>query len=267
MVNSMRKYFYILKMQVMSNIQYIMDAVLGFTSYAIIMFIYLNLWNYLYSDPSELINGYTMKQMIWYVAMTEILWMSLGGKGLCNKIVREVKSGDIVYKVNKPFSYVGFCIFNHLGDFVIKFMVYVILGFTLGYLFLGGFPNISLISMIIVLISSVLATLISMLLIISIGLLSFFMEDSIPFYWIYSKFILVIGTLFPIEFFPSIVRPIIKFSPIYVVSYGPAKLFVDFNYSYAVNIIVSQIIYVAIGILLCTFIYRRGVKKINVNGG
>lgn len=263
----MRKYLYILKMQVMSNIQYAMNAVLGFMSYAIIIFIYLNLWNYLYSDPSELINGYTMKQMIWYVAMTEILWMSLGGRGLCNKIVREVKSGDVVYKVNKPYSYVGFCIFNHLGDFIIKFIIYVILGFTLGFILLGGLPEISLISIIIVLVSSILATLISMLLIISIGLISFFMEDSTPFYWIYSKFILIIGTLFPIEFFPSIVRPIIKFSPIYVVSYGPAKLLVDFSYSYAIDILVAQIVYVIIGLLLCTFIYRRGVKKINVNGG
>lgn len=263
----MKKYFYILKMQVMSNIQYIMDAVFGFVSYAIIIFIYLNLWGYIYSDPNELINGYTMKQMIWYVAMTEILWMSLGGRNLCKKIVREVKNGEIVYKINKPYSYIGYCIFNHLGDFIIKFIVYIILGFTLVYIFLGGLPNISFISIALVLLSSVLATLISMLLIISIGLLSFFMEDSTPFYWIYSKFILVIGTLFPIEFFPEIVRPIIRFSPIYVVSYGPAKLLVDFSYSYALNILIEQVIYVCIGLLLCTFVYRRGVKKINVNGG
>ena len=49
------------------------------------------------------------------------------------------------------------------------------------------------------------------------------MEDASPLYWIYSKFILVLGTLFPIEYFPKVLQPIINLSPIYVVSYGPAK--------------------------------------------
>ncbi len=267
MVNDMRKYFYILKMEVMSNIQYIANSFVGFIGYAIIIFIYLNLWQEIYSDPSEVINGYTINQMIWYVAMTEILWMSLGGRALCNKIVRDVKSGDLVYKINKPYSYIGFSIFNHLGDVIIRFIVYGILGFILGYILLGSLPELSFISIIIVILSSFLATIISMLLIISIGLFSFFMEDSTPFYWIYSKFILVIGTLFPIEFFPKIVRQVVKFSPIYVVSYGPAKLLVDFNLNNAKEILLSQSIYIIICFVLVTIIYRRGVRKINVNGG
>ena len=33
--------------------------------------------------PNELINGYSMHQMVWYVIITEILWMTLGGRKLC----------------------------------------------------------------------------------------------------------------------------------------------------------------------------------------
>ena len=79
--------------------------------------------------------------------------------------------------------------------------------------------------------------------------------------------ILVIGTLFPIEFFPSIMQPIIKLSPIYVVSYGPAKLFVDFKLTTFIEIIISQVIYLIIGFVICHAIYNKGVKKLNVNGG
>ena len=79
--------------------------------------------------------------------------------------------------------------------------------------------------------------------------------------------ILVIGVIFPIEYFPAVVQPIIKFSPVYVVSYGPAKLFVDFSWYTFGTILTAQIIYIAIAALLCHLIYMKGVKKLNVNGG
>ena len=79
--------------------------------------------------------------------------------------------------------------------------------------------------------------------------------------------ILILGTIFPIEFFPVFLQPIFKYSPIYVVSYGPAKLFVDFNWNSCLEIFVLQFIYLIIGILLSNFMYKKGVRKLNVNGG
>ena len=61
-----------------------------------------------------------------------------------------------------------------------------------------------------ILLTGLFATIISTLLVICIGLLSFFIEDSHPFYWLYSKLILVIGTIFPIEYFPKVLQPIIN---------------------------------------------------------
>ena len=34
-----------------------------------------------------------------------------------------------------------------------------------------------------------------------------------------------------------------------------------------ITILISQIIYIIIGYLLCLFIYKKGVKRLNVNGG
>ena len=70
------------------------------------MFVFLNLWQYIYSDPNELINGYSKMQMIWYVIITEILWMSLSGRKLCKKISEDVKGGNIAYNINKPYNYI-----------------------------------------------------------------------------------------------------------------------------------------------------------------
>lgn len=102
---------------------------------------------------------------------------------------------------------------------------------------------------------------------ISISIISFWIEDSTPFHWVYDKLILVVGTLFPIEMFPEILQPIMKFTPIYVVTYGPTKLIIDFNFNNFMQIFIAQIIYLAVVTFIIITMYRKGVKKLNVNGG
>ena len=263
----MKKYLYILKSEIMTNLQYSFDILVGFISYCILIFTFLNLWNYIYQDPNELINGYSMNQMIWYVIITEILWMSIGGRKLCKKICDDVRSGNIAYNINKTYNYVEYAFFNHMGLVIIRFIIVSIIGMILGLLFLNSFPPLTISKIIIILLSCMLGTMINLYLIVSIGLISFFIEDSSPFFWLYSKMILVIGTLFPLEFFPKVMQPIIKFSPIYVVSYGPAKLFVDFSSNNAIQIIIAQCLYLLFTYSLCHIIYNKGVKKLSVNGG
>lgn len=263
----MKKYLFIFKSELMSNLQYIFNTLIGFITYFIILFTFLNLWQYIYSNPTEIINGYSMDQMIWYVVITEVLWSTLSGRGLCRKISNDVKAGNIAYTMNKPYNYIGYWLSNHLGACTIRGILYTILGMITGFIFLGNFPNLNIFSVIAVLLTGVLATVINILLITFIGLFSFFIEDAAPFYWLYSKLILIVGVLFPIEYFPKIVRPILNFSPVYVVSYGPAKLFVDFSLDKFIGILVAQIIYIIIGYLLCNLIYKKGVKRLNVNGG
>lgn len=263
----MKKYLYILKSEIMTNLQYTFDILTEFISYCIFIFIFLNLWNYIYSNPNELINGYNMNQMIWYVSITEILYLSVRGRKLCRKICDDVRGGNIAYNINKPYNYVEYALFSHLGLVTIRFILLGTLGMLLGFIFLKSFPSITIIEFLGVILSSIFAIIINSLLTIFIGLISFFIEDANPFYWIYSKFILVLGTVFPIEFFPKIMQPFIKFSPIYVVSYGPAKLFVNFDNIQFINIIIAQIIYIILVLVICHLIYKKGVRKLNVNGG
>ena len=263
----MRKYLYIFKSELLSNLQYISNILIGSVGYIIHIFIFMQLWLYLYQDESSLINGYTLSQMIWYVILTEVIWSSVGSRKLCKKISDDVKDGNIAYNLNKPYNYIGYALFNHLGQAIIKLVIFIIIGTSLGLIFLNNFPNTNFIAIIIVLISIFLAIIINSLIVISIGLFSFKIEDSSPFHWLYSKLILMFGTLFPIEFFPKIMQPFIKYSPAYVTSYGPAKLFVDFSLDKTIEILIMQILYVIITYSLAMFIYRKGVRKLNVNGG
>lgn len=263
----MKKYLKILEYEIKSAFSYVSNVLYEYIGFLIHIFIFLNLWKYIYSDSSSLISGYTLKEMIWYVIITEILWSSLGGRRLVKDISKSIKSGDVVYNLTRPINYILYNLFSHLGLVLTRLILYFALGLITGYIFLGGFVQINVISLILVFITMILATIISLLTMILIGELSFFIEDANPVYWIYSKVILIFGTIFPIELFGKILQKLLKYSPVYVTTYGPAKLFVHFKFLGFIKLLGFQILYIGIIYFIALKIYKKGVRKLNVNGG
>ena len=100
-----------------------------------------------------------------------------------------------------------------------------------------------------------------------VGLISFWVEDAEPFNWIVIKFFMLFGLLFPLEFFPEFIQPIIMYSPIYSVFSGPAKLVASFSWDLFIKVLLSQVIWSVILLVIGVLVYKKGVKKVNVNGG
>lgn len=263
----MRKYIYIFKASFMESLQYIMNILLGFISFFILLYIFLNLWNYIYSDSTSLIEGYSKTQMIWYVVITEIMWFGTRNQTLTRQISNDIKSGTIAYNINKPYNYMFYIIARHVGEIAIKFFLFLGVGVLFGYLFIGTLPGFSLKTLPMLATVFLLSILINSFIRIGISLISFWIEDAGPFHWIYDKLIIVIGTLFPVEVFPEWFQPFIKSSPIYVITYGPAKLVINFSSNMFLNVLLAQSLYILITVFILTLLYRRGVKKLNVNGG
>ncbi len=263
----MRKYLFVWKATLIESLQYVLNILLGFITFFMILFVFMNLWEYIYSDQTNLINGYSKVQMIWYVILTEIIWFSTRNATLSYQISNDIKSGSIAYGINKPYHYIAYIIAKHLGEIAIKTLMFLTAGLVIGYLFLGSFPDIRLYQLPAILLSLILGMLINTFLKMSISVLSFWIEDATPFHWIYDKMIIVLGIMFPVEVFPLWAQPIIRFTPIFVVTYGPAKLIIDYNSNMALQVIGSQLIYFVISLSILLFIYQRGVKKLNVNGG
>ena len=97
--------------------------------------------------------------------------------------------------------------------------------------------------------------------------ITFFVEESRPLFFIYSKFILMLGTFVPIEFFPVWLQKALKYLPFSLVTWGPAKIFVAFNISQAANTIVLQSAW-AIGLAaICYAVFMKGARNVHVHGG
>lgn len=263
----MKKYLYVMKTTFQETLQYSSSLIFRFLGFAVVMSVLISLWNFLYSEPGSIINGYTFNKMIWYLLLAEIITFGSGSKVATNEIRNTIKSGNIAYQVTKPYNFIGFTICKFFADTIIRFILFLVVAIILGLIFAGPIENFNLISLIPAIPVFLLAVLISGMVKILISISAFWVEDSGPFQMVYSKFVLIFGVLFPLEMFPKIIQTIIKFTPVYGVSYGPAKLIIDFNSSILTNVLLSQIITIIIVTILLTIIYRKGVKKLNVNGG
>lgn len=262
----MQKYMQIYKATILENLQYISNILIRLISFIIMIFVLFNLWQYLYKDSSDTINGYTLNQMLWYVLITEGIWFGVRNKAFSYEISDNIKSGNIAYNVNKPYNYVVYVIFKNLGDITIKGIIFGLVVIIFGNVFIGSL-NIPLISIPIIILTLIICVFIHSMITISISLISFWIEDSTPFHWVYDKMILIFGTLLPIEMFPMFLRPIISCLPTYVIMYGPAKLIIDFSFGNFIKIFLVQVIYLLISGIVMSVMFSRGVKKLNVNGG
>lgn len=263
----MKKYFNVFKTEFINNLQYIPDILIGAISYILIIYIYFNLYSFIYSDSTSLINGYTYSQMVWYVVFTECFWSITKGRAIVRDISVDVKSGNIAYQLNKPYNYINYVISKYLSSSLFKLNIVFPAALVIGSILIGFIPNFNIIGVITAIITAIMGVLISMIICITLGLCAFFMEDSNPLYWVYSKVILIVGTLFPIEFMPKFLQPILNYSPIFAINYGPAKLFVEYDPMFLLRVVIIQIIYFIIFYIIAQLVYKKGVKNINVNGG
>ena len=263
----MRKYAVIYVSVLMENIQYAGHIAMGFISYFILIFVFINLWNYMYADPGELIAGYTKEQMIWYVMITEMLWFGARSTTITRQAAADIRGGNIVYLMNKPYHYTLYILAKYTGEWSIRLPMYAVLAVVIGMVMVGPLPEFPLAALPAMALCVALALTINAVFKLCISLFSFWIEDATPFQWLYNKLIVVLGILFPVEIFPQGLQPLLKLTPIYTVCYGPAKLIVDFSSEKFAEILAAQGIYLAAGCGLMFLIYGKGVKKLYVNGG
>lgn len=262
-----RKYAVIYRSVLMENLQYAANVAMGFFTYFVFIYIYIKLWGYMYRSPGELIAGYTKEQMIWYVMMTEMLIFGSDGAFVARTVAGDIRGGNIAYLMNKPYHYTLYILTRYTGEWSIRLPMYAVLAAVMGTVMVGPLSGFRLKAFPAMAVCVILGLTINAVFKLCISLFSFWIEDATPFQWLYDKMILVVGVLFPVEIFPRALQPLLKMTPIYTVCYGPAKLIVDFSPEKCLEVLAAQMLYLAAGFGLMLLIYRKGVKKLYVNGG
>lgn len=264
----MRKYFSVLGASLKQESKTLSNSITAAVSFAVIIFIFKQLWEFIYSKGGgSVINGYTLKMMIWYMIMAEVLMYSVNARKTTKSFGSDIKTGRIAYQLNKPYNYYIYQIFNQFGVIFWKLLFLIPTALFMGLILLGGINGFSAFYIVPILISLLLATLLASIIYGGIGLLSFWIEESTPFTWIIQKFEMLFGLFFPPEFFPGTVASIIHYSPVYAMMSGPCKLLAGFSWELFLEVSISQVCYIALFLIIGIVIYKSGTKKVNINGG
>lgn len=260
----MRKYFKVMIISMKNSTTYLKDFILGNSFIILIITVYILLWSNLYSQNVK--TGFTFKELIWYLIINQIIFSN--NMDLFKRIENDIKSGNIAYHLNKPYSYPIFMLFDSLGKVLLTFVTNLAMGLILGILFIGILPSFTLINFIPILIMMLLGVILNLIIYILISLTSFWLEENKPFIWVYRQFIFAFGGfLVPLTLFPPKLYKLMVNLPWTYVSFHPSSSAVKFTLSGFLNTVCWQLSYIAFFSIITLLVFKKGAEALNVNGG
>lgn len=256
----MQKYLSIFKYSLKMNMTFIFDYVFSTISYAIHMIVFSCLWDFILKDGS--MYGYDRNELIWYVIIAEFITYS--ASRFYKKISDMVKDGTIANLLIKPINVLTYILCEQSAD-ILKIGINLIAAIILG-IFLADPIKLTFVQILLVILACILSFVISTLIQFIIGLIAFYIEETKSVWFIVQKiqFLLV---FVPIEFYSKFVQKLLMLSPTTHMIYAPGTIFVNFELNSAISAILMQLIMIGIMAISTMILYRKGVKKINVNGG
>lgn len=259
-----RKYNAVAKTAAQSRLAYWQEMGARTFFFGIVLFTFSGLWGRVIGADGDLV-GFTRQQLVWYLMLTEAI--TLSATSLVNEIEQDVKSGQIAYLLAKPLNYLLYQAAHYSGEMVVSTSLNLLAGGLVAWA-LVGLPTITAPSLTQALVLIVLGAAVRFCLLASIALLSFFVEESRPFYWIYSKLIFTLGGLFiPIDLYPDVFRRLAAWLPFQSITYGPARAFISGDWQLFAGFAGKALLWCVLLAGLLRFQFARGVKQINVNGG
>ncbi|MEK8128064.1 ABC-2 family transporter protein [Paenibacillus filicis] len=259
------KYAAVGRITVRNHLAYLADFLVRTVFLVFILYIFTQLWQATFQgEGGTSIAGYSFRQLIWYLILTESMTMAC--PSLCTRIEEEVKSGDVGYKLTKPINYIGLHYMGYISEIAIRFTVNLTVGSILGWLVLGapGFGYGWAVFFPIALFGFSVNFFLNLLLALS----AFWVEETRGLEFVYQKLLFTIGgMLMPLEMFPEILQKICVWLPFQAVLYFPAKSAVQYDASHVPYMLAVQAIWLVVLGLASVLVYRKGVKKLHVNGG
>lgn len=260
----MKKYLYLAYLSIKNYTYYIKDFLLSRIFLVFVLIIFSFIYKTLLAGK-ESFASFTLPMLLYYLTITESIEMS---KVLVhNKISNEIKDGSVAYQLLRPISYISYHISSAIGEIFVKQFITMTIGFLCAYI-ISGFKTINFLFVLASFPIIYGAILLNLSFIILIGMFAFYIEETSPIYWIYQKFIFIVGGLFvPLEFFPKIVLKIFKYFPFTYMNYFAAKMSVMFNLKeYLVGFSI-QILYICLVLSLAAFLFSNGMKRVSIQGG
>ena len=262
----LEKYTAVARITLLAGLVYPGDLLIRCSGMALVLFVFAQLWITTYERGGfGQVAGFSLANMVWYLVITETVAFSAPRVSL--KIDEEVKSGELVYVLLRPYSYVGYHLSAYWGEALVRLPVNLALGGGVALATVGP-PNTSLAAAFAALVALALSLTLNFCVECAIGLLAFWFEDTQPFFWAYQKLVFVLGGLFlPLELLPGPLALLASLLPFAAVAYAPGRVFVGASPELATGQVALQLIWSVALAEVVVLVYRLAVRQVNVHGG
>jgi ABC-2 type transport system permease protein len=233
--------------------------------FGVIVYIFSRLWSTMAESGVAFGAVGDHRQLVWYLFITESIILSL--PPLPEMVDQEIQTGNIAYQLVRPLDYVANRSMSFLGDVSARFSVNVLVGFLTATALVGvPIEAKYLVAAIPIFVG---AFLIHLGLNLSISMLGFWVEDTLPFFWIYSKVAFIFGGLFmPIDYYPHWLREICKSLPLQDGVYSVAQSALHLEGSGPpLPLFLRQMRWAVAAIALAAILFRVGVRRLEARGG
>ncbi|MGC4088635.1 MAG: ABC-2 family transporter protein [Polyangiaceae bacterium] len=203
-------------------------------------------------------------RLVWYLAITE--WIVLSTPLVNMDIEQEIRRGDVAYRLPRPVSYVGSLLFEGLGQLSVRLPTLGVAAFGFAWALTGSVPGGSARVLWVVPLAAFASVVLTSLYVL-VGLLTFWLGESTPVYWVCQKLLFVLGGLMlPLELYPPLVSRVAKFTPFPSLLYAPASLVFDTGAS-AVAVATALAAWLAVLIALSAVLVRAARRRLSLSGG
>jgi viologen exporter family transport system permease protein len=260
------KYLAIARTRLMASLIYDRDLLLRSVFMLVVLVTFVQLWSTTYGSTAQpIIAGFSLRDLVWYLVITEVI--ALSTPRIAQTIDLEVRSGDVAYALGRPYSYPLYHLASFWGETLARLPVNAGVGAGVALLAVGP-PPTSAPGLICMLVLGAGAMTLKGTLEVMVGLTAFWVEDTQPAEWIYSKFVMTLGGLFlPLELFPDWLAQISRVLPFASMAYAPARVFVGFSLDVFGPLLLSQLVWLLLCWLALGLVFGSATRRLAAHGG
>lgn len=235
------------------------------------------LWKAVFQNsPTDIINGYTFKELISYTIIVNIFGFTIGGGETQDIISDEIQKGQIAMSLIKPISYRLRFVFSTLGSLIASNLIigFPLLAISTALLGVNGYmefptPEKFILNLLFFLFAQVLAKLLIDSIDYIFGIVSFYTMASFGLMQIKEVVInFLSGILIPIAFFPGWAAKIVNFLPFVGMAQNPTLIYLGrISIFEALVSIGFQILWLILLETFAHFFFERAIKIVTIQGG
>jgi len=198
-------------------------------------------------------------RLVSYLAVTE--WIAFAVSLPYREVEADIRSGTIETRMLRPFPYGLAMLATWTGEVACRLIVLGAAG-VLAVLYATGSVGLTPASAALVGLAGALGALLVLLWHLPIGHAAAWLGVSAPVFWIWQKFLFVLGGLImPLTIYPPALGAIAKASPFAAMLFAPGSLMLDGSWPHAATVLAQQLLWLAVSAFAAVAVERAAQRR------